>query len=70
MTSITRKRSLIKAFTFRAIGTLTTVLLVYFFTRRLDLTVGMGVADTVVKLVCYYFHERIWAHIDFGKITG
>jgi len=70
MTSITRSRSLIKAFTFRAIGTLTTVLLVYFFTRRLDLTVGMGVADTVVKLVCYYFHERIWAHIDFGKTTG
>lgn len=35
-----------------------------------DLNFGMtiGAADVVIKIVLYYFHERLWYHSKFGIV--
>ncbi len=63
----TRNRSIAKALSWRLFASLTTVLIVFIFTGKLMLSIGVGGVELVVKLTLYYFHERIWSHINFGK---
>ncbi|MFH1563065.1 MAG: DUF2061 domain-containing protein [Nitrospirota bacterium] len=60
-------RSIIKALSWRIFGTITTVLIVFVFTRKVVLSLGVGAAEMVIKLIFYYIHERIWTGIPFGK---
>ena len=62
-----RFRSIIKALSWRVFATVATILIVFAFTRRAALSLGVGAVEVVVKLILYYFHERIWAIIPFGK---
>lgn len=62
-------RSVAKAFTWRVLATLTTAGLVYAFTGRLDITLGVGLLDVLLKIFFYYFHERLWDKIKWGKIA-
>jgi uncharacterized membrane protein len=41
--------------------------MVLFFTGNVKMSVGAGALDSVVKIVLYFLHERIWTHIPFGK---
>lgn len=60
-------RSIMKAITWRILATLTTILLVFIFTRELIISIEVGVVEIIVKLFLYYFHERIWELTRFGK---
>ncbi len=60
-------RSLVKAISWRIIASIVTGSLVFIFTSRLKLAVGIGILDVAVKLIVYYVHERIWTLIPFGK---
>jgi len=62
-----RKRSLVKAISWRVIATLTTMSLVFLFTGELILAMGVGVLDVISKLILYYGHERLWNLIKWGK---
>ncbi len=48
-------------------ATLTTILIVFAFTRKLMLSLGVGAVEVICKVILYYFHERIWLVIPFGK---
>lgn len=63
----TRSRSIVKAVSWRLIATLTTAALVYVFTGRLDWAVYVGGFEAVIKLLFFYFHERMWNRINFGR---
>jgi len=41
--------------------------LVYAFTGRLELTVGIGFFDIVLKMAFYFLHERAWNFVEFGR---
>jgi uncharacterized membrane protein len=60
-------RSVIKALSWRVFATVATITIVYLFTRRPILSLEVGLVEAIVKLVIYYFHERIWSFIGFGK---
>jgi uncharacterized membrane protein len=60
-------RSIIKALTWRICATFITILLVFFITKELTLSLGVGILDLSYKLVFYYFHERIWNFIKWGR---
>jgi len=60
-------RSIAKGFSWRFIATLTTITLVFLFTGDLSLSLGIGVFDVLLKLLFYYFHERAWNGITWGK---
>ena len=54
------KRQRSKTITWRALGTLDTLLLSWFISD--DITVGfqIGGLELVTKMILYYFHERLW----------
>ena len=68
-------RSLVKAFTWRILASATTFLitfvLIYFSSDSIDQGLKMGlqvsIFDFVLKIVLYFFHERIWLAVPFGK---
>ncbi len=62
-----RRRSLLKAFSWRAIATTTTIILVFVATREWTLSISVGVFDAIAKLVLYYGHERIWNIFQWGR---
>jgi len=62
------QRSIAKAISWRAIATITTMVLVYIFTGSLELTASIGALDVSLKLVFYYLHERGWEKIHWGGI--
>jgi len=61
------KRSVVKAIAWRAVATLTTMAVVFVFTRRVALAVQIGAVEVVAKIVFYYLHERVWNVIRWGK---
>ena len=61
------KRSIVKAITFRIVATLATILVVYLLTGNLILANTIGAIDLVSKLVIYYFHERAWEKVTWGR---
>ncbi len=62
-----RRRSIVKALTWRIFATFVTMSVVYVFTRELALSAGIGLADTTIKIFFYYSHERLWERIQFGR---
>jgi len=62
-------RSLAKGVSWRFIATLTTMTLVFLFTRNLSLSLSIGVFDVLLKLFFYYIHERAWNGITWGRVT-
>jgi adenylylsulfate kinase len=62
-----RKRSILKMLTWRGSGTLATVLLVYLFTNKPGVALSVGGLEVFVKMALYFFHERLWNRIPFGR---
>lgn len=60
-------RSLAKAVSYRVLGSLSTAGLVYLFTGSAKASLSAGAADSVVKIVLYFIHERLWTYIPFGR---
>jgi uncharacterized membrane protein len=60
-------RSVLKALSWRVLATMSTILIVYAFTRKIALSAGVGAVEVVVKLILYYFHERIWGTLRIGR---
>jgi len=64
----THKRSIVKAITYRAMGTLFTFGVVFIVTGELKLSATIGIIDSLAKIFGYFVHERIWNRIKFGLI--
>ena len=62
-----RKRSIVKSLTWRALASLTTMIIVYAFTERIALSLGVGVVEVFSKMTLYYAHERLWTRIRWGR---
>lgn len=61
------KRSIVKSISWRVIGTLDTIIISWIITGTLSLAFSIGVVELVTKMVLYFFHERIWNNISWGK---
>ena len=60
-------RSILKALSWRVFATTSTMLIVFAFTGKIALSVGVGVVEVVVKLILYYVHERMWGASGLGR---
>jgi uncharacterized membrane protein len=60
-------RSITKAVSWRVVGTIDTMILSYFFTGRIDVALAIGGTEVITKVVIFYFHERLWSKINWGK---
>ena len=54
------KRHLAKTITWRIIGTLDTILISVIITGNPFMGIKIGFAESITKLVLYYYHERFW----------
>ena len=63
MGDVTYKRHLAKTITWRAVGTLDTILLSWLITGNPFTGLKIGFSEVVTKMVLYYFHERVWFKI-------
>jgi uncharacterized membrane protein len=61
-----RKRHIIKSFTWRGVGTLDTMLLSWLVTGNPLTGLKIGLSELLTKMILYYLHERVWYRIDFG----
>jgi sulfate adenylyltransferase large subunit len=63
----THARSLAKAVIWRVAASAITILLVYVITRSLQVAISVAAAEIVIKTLTYYFHERMWMVVPWGK---
>jgi len=61
-------RSVVKTISWRTLGTLDTIIISYFITGSLGMAASIGSIELVTKMILYYFHERAWNKISFGRI--
>jgi len=59
-------RSFVKGISWRATGTVDTMLISYFVTGNPLTALKIGAVEIFTKLVLYYFHERVWQKIKWG----
>ena len=60
------KRSIVKAVSWRILGSLDTAFWGWFFTGSFKVAGSIALFEILTKIVLYYFHERAWAHSRFG----
>ena len=63
----TKKRSILKAISWRTWATITTAVLVFVFTGKFALAITIGLLEVFAKMGLYFFHERLWQKIGYGK---
>lgn len=63
----THARSIVKAISYRFLGSTVTGLIFFVLTGKGGLSLVGGVLDMVIKVAAYFVHERIWDRIEFGR---
>jgi uncharacterized membrane protein len=60
-------RSILKAISWRTLGTLDTFAISWFMTGKVSLAGSIAGLEIVTKIAWYYVHERVWAVVPFGR---
>lgn len=63
-----RLRSILKAISYRIVGTLTTGILAYAITEDFRVSLTIVAFEPLVKTLVYYLHERIWQRVPRGAV--
>lgn len=61
------KRSIVKSISWRIIGTLDTIIISWLVTGTLSVAFSIGLVELFTKMLLYFFHERIWDRINWGR---
>jgi uncharacterized membrane protein len=56
-------KSIMKAVSWRVVGTIDTMIISYIITGKLTMAISIGGVEVFTKIMLYYLHERVWAHI-------
>ena len=62
-----KRRSIAKTVSWRFLAVIVTGTVVWVLTGEPGFALKVGVVDTLVKLLIYYFHERAWNRVSFGR---
>jgi len=63
----TKSRSAAKAITWRITGTADTFLISLLITKKPIVAASIASLEVITKTFLYYFHERIWNRINWGR---
>lgn len=64
-----RRRSVTKAISWETISTVVQFGLAYAMFGSVNMCIAFAFISFVVKLVMFYYHERVWHQIPWGKRT-
>lgn len=62
------RRSLVKAISWRIVGSTAAVIIAYAVTGSIAASSTIGIIHLISNTILYYFHERIWNKIRWGKL--
>jgi uncharacterized membrane protein len=62
----THTRSVLKAISWRTLGTLDTFAISWFMTGKLHVAGSIAGMEVITKIAWYYLHERLWTVIPWG----
>lgn len=60
------KRHVAKTVTWRIVGTIDTMLIGWLITGNPITGLKIGGIELIIKMILYYFHERIWYKMNLG----
>jgi len=60
-------RSIVKSVSWRIVGTLDTIIISWIITGKITMALTIGSIELITKMVLYFFHERLWNIIKWGK---
>ena len=60
-------RSVIKSISWRCVGTIDTIIISWIITGKVSMALTIGSIELITKMILYFFHERIWNVIKWGK---
>ncbi len=63
---VQKRRHLAKALTYRLMGSTVTACLIFAVSGSITISLVLGGADTLAKILIYYVHERAWYGIKWG----
>ncbi len=63
---VLKRRHVLKAITWRICATTITVVISILVTKDIKIGLIVGPIDLVIKLILYYWHERVWLCNKFG----
>ena len=63
-------RSLAKAVSWRATGTIDTFLISWLVTGTAALAGGIAATEVATKVVLFYLHERAWNRVRWGRVRA
>ncbi len=59
-------RSITKALTYRFWQSLNTFIISFIVTGKLEMATAIVSIEIFIKIIVYFFHERIWSRIKWG----
>ena len=62
----TNKRHLLKTFSWRALGSLATLIVAWIITGNPLTGFKIGLVETLSKMILYFVHEKMWYRTNFG----
>jgi uncharacterized membrane protein len=67
MMKVSKKRSFAKSLTWRVVALITTFVTLYALSKDINMATMATVITNAVNFVAYYYHERIWNSVRWGK---
>lgn len=64
-----KKLHVIKTFSWRAVGTLDTIILAWIISGNPIAGLKIGMAEIITKMILYYLHERAWFRFGHFRIS-
>ncbi len=61
-------RSLVKGISWRAVGTMDTMIISYIITGNIKYAAFIGSTEAMTKVVLFWAHERIWHKVRWGRV--
>lgn len=61
-------RSILKSITWRVLATIDTFLISWLITGKIKFALSISALEVFTKMILYFFHERAWNKIKFGRI--
>lgn len=64
---VKKSRSFAKSITWRVVALITTFVTLYALSKDVNMATLATLITNAVNFVCYYYHERIWNSVSWGK---
>lgn len=64
----TLTRAIVKTISYRVVILILDFTAIYIFTGQIKIAVGFMIVSNIYTTLGYFFHERIWDKIKWGKI--